>query len=271
MKYAVLLLLLATLAFGQATPAASPASSQAIPVDQENANKAKALLDQMIQALGGEAYLSIQDISQEGRAYSFFHGDPSGAGVLFWRFYRYPDKERAEFTKKRDIVYVYRGDQGFEITFRGTRPDDAKAVSDFVRRRQYSLDWVLRKWLREPGVALFYEGATVAEQRDVQQVTILNAQNQGVTLYIDSRTHLPVKKTYSWRDPTDKERNTESDVYDAYRLVQGIMTPFSLSRFYNGDRASQRFLNSVSYNTGLNDSLFDVRVTWDPNKPVPKK
>ena len=29
------------------------------------------------------------------------------------------------------------------------------------------------------------------------------------------------------------------------------MTPFSVTRFYNGDMSNQRFLNSVSYNKGL--------------------
>ena len=70
----------------------------------------------------------------------------------------------------------------------------------------------------------------------------MNARNQGVTLFIDADTHLPVKKTYCWRDPTDKQRNVEDEVYDAYRPVQGIMTPFTVTRFYNGDMSNQRFL-----------------------------
>jgi len=281
MKHLVSAILFTAIALGQANnsaplissqPASSqPASSPSIPVDQENARKAKALIDQMIQALGGGAYLNIQDISQEGRTYSFHLGEPSGVGILFWRFYKFPDQERVELTKKRDIVYVFRGDQGFEITYKGTRAHDPKEVTDYIRRREYSLDWVLRKWLSEPGVALFYEGSTVAEQKDAQQVTIMNARNQGVTLYINSNTHLPVKKTYSWRDPTDKQRNVESEVYDNYRLVQGIMTPFDIARYYNGDMSNQRFLNSVSYNKGLSDSMFAASITYDSNKPVPRK
>jgi hypothetical protein len=256
--------------FGQ-TNNSAPSSSQSIPVDQENARKAKAVIDQMIQALGAEAYLNVQDISQEGRTYGFHLGEPSGTGVLFWRFYKFPDEDRVEITKKRDIVYVYRGDQGFEITYKGTRSQEPKEVIDYLRRREYSLDWVLHKWLSEPGVALFYEGSTVAEQKDAQQVTIMNARNQGVTLYINSNTHLPVKKTFSWRDPSDKQRNVESEVYDNYRLVQGVMTPFDIARYYNGDMSNQRFLNSVSYNKGLSDTMFAARVTYDPNKPVPRK
>jgi hypothetical protein len=124
---------------------------------------------------------------------------------------------------------------------------------------------VLRHWLHEPGIALFYEGPTVAEQKPAEQVTIMNARNQGVTLFIDATTHLPVKKTFSWRDPTDKQRNVEDEVYDNYRPVQGIMTPFSITRFYNGDMSNQRFLTSVSYNQGLSDSMFGASVS--PNRP----
>ncbi len=86
----------------------------------------------------------------------------------------------------------------------------------------------------------------------------MNAHNEGVTLYVDIDDHLPVKKTFSWRDPTDKQRNIEDEVYDNYREVQGIMTPYTVTRFYNGDMSSQRFLTTVSYNQGVSDSQFDA-------------
>jgi hypothetical protein len=270
MKSLLAILLLACLAPAQTNPPAAPPaapSAESIPADQENVRKARALLDQMIQALGGQAYLNIQDISQEGRTYSFYHGRPNSYGIIFWRFYKYPDKERVELTKKRDVIYVNNGDKGYEITYKGTRAQEPKDVADTVRRRHYALDWVLRHWLSEPGVALFYEGHSVAEQKPVEQVTVMNAHNEGVTLYIDVDTHLPVKKTFSWRDPTDKERNVEDEVYDNFRPIQGVMTPLTLTRFYNGDMSNQRFLSSVSYDKGLADTMFQAQVTYNPGKP----
>jgi len=71
-------------------------------VAQANSTKAKALLDQAIQALEAKAYLNIQDVSQQGRTYSFHHGETTSTGVLFWRFVKFPDKERIEVTKQRD-------------------------------------------------------------------------------------------------------------------------------------------------------------------------
>jgi len=272
MQRLVIFLILVGSAFAQNAGAARGApSSQAAPVAQANSTKAKALLDQAIQALGGEAYLNIQDVSQQGRTYSFHHGETTSTGVLFWRFVKFPDKERIEVTKQRDIAYVYNGDRGYEITYKGTAGEETKVLTDYLRRREHSLEWVLRRWLKEPGVALFYEGAAVAADKPADQVSVMNAKNESVTLYLDTTTHLPIKKTFTWRDPTDKLLNTEEEVYDAYRPEQGIMTPYSISRFYNGDMSNQRFLNTVTYNTGLNDSMFQAKTTYDPTTPPAKK
>jgi hypothetical protein len=239
----------------------SPAGSRNQQPDQQNALKAKALLDQMIQALGGQAYLNIQDVSQEGRTYSFHLGRPNSAGTIFWRFYKFPDKDRVELTKKRDVVEIFNGEKGYEITYKGARPNDDKELADYLRRRHYALDWVLRHWLSEPGVALFYEGQTVADQKAAEQITIMNSNNEAVTLYIDINTHLPVKKSFSWRDPTDKQRNVEDEIYDNYRPIQGVMTPFDVTRYYNGDMSNQRFMTAVSFNKGLIDAMFDTNPT----------
>ncbi len=265
MKYTLLAIVLSATAFAQTgtptTSAASSAASASISPDQQDQKKAKALIDQMITALGGDAYLNIQEVSQEGRTYSFHLGRPTSEGLLFWRSYQYPDKDRIELTKKRDVVEVFNGDKGAEITYKGLRPMDTKELTDYVRRRKYALDVVLREWLNEPGVALFDEGPAVADQQAVEKVTIMNAQNQAVTLFIDSNSHLPVKKSFSWRDPADKERNVEEEGYDNYRPADGIMTPYVVTRYYNGDMANQRFLNAVSYNKVVSESMFNVEPT----------
>ena len=95
----------------------------------------------------------------------------------------------------------------------------------------------------------------------------MNSHNEGVTLYVGIDDHLPVKKTYSWRDATDKQRNIEDEVYDNYREVQGVMTPHTVTRFYNGDMSGQRFLTAVSYNQGISDSQFDATAAAGQKKP----
>src|SRR5438477_8892433 len=160
MKYALIALWLTVLCFGQDTrpPVTndSDSSPQAIPVDQANAQKARTVLNQAIQALGGEAYLNWKDMTQEGRGYTFHHGEPNSLGTVFWRFKKFPEKDRIELTKKRDVVELYNGDNGYEITYKGVRNLEHKVELDpYLRRRHFSLEMVLRQWLNQPGIALF--------------------------------------------------------------------------------------------------------------------
>jgi hypothetical protein len=254
---------------GQAEKLSEPlpsAKAAITPQKDANAQKAANLLQQCIAALGGQAFLSLQDSEQQGRGYTFYHGQPRDVGAPFWRSWKWPDKERVELTKKRDIVFIHNGDNGYEITFRGTAAEQSEPLTDFLRRRHFSLENVLRVWLSQPGTALFYDGTAVAERKPAEVVSIFNAQNEQVTVYIDKITLLPVQKTFTWRDPKEHDRIEETEIYDAYKDVQGVKTPHNLTRKRNGEMLSQRFVDSVRYNLGLADSLFDAKVTWDPYK-----
>ncbi len=244
-----------------------PTPAPAISPDQENARKAKAIIEQGIQALGGETYLTIRDREQQGRGYSFHHGTANGGGAIFWSFTEFPDKERVELTKERDIAELYVGNKAWEITYKGPHPIEQKDLGDYLRRRRFSLDTILRTWVNDPTVVLLFDGFAVAAQHPAQQVTLINTQDESVTLYFDNDTHLPVKKSFSWRDPVDRQKNLEEEVYENYRQVSGVMVPYNLTRYFNGDMASQRFLNSVTINQGLDEAMFDPHSGYNPNKP----
>ncbi|HVP51634.1 MAG TPA: hypothetical protein VMT05_05975 [Terriglobales bacterium] len=260
--------MLAVSALAQNPPAQLPGqkSVQEMVSEDPGVKKARRLLDQMIQALGGQAFLNVQDMEQQGRAYGFYHGNPSGQGSVFWRFWRWPDKERIELTKQRDVIYIYNGDQGWEITYKGTRAEDPEELKEYLRVREYSLNNVLRGWLQQPGTALFYEGIGLTQDKQVEKVTIINSRDQAVTIAIDQITHLPVKKSYFMRDPASREKDEEAEVYDNWRLVQGIYTAHIIVAMHNGEVTRQRFLQSVTYNQGLPESKFTASVTYVPKK-----
>jgi len=256
-----------------ATPAGknSPpaASSPSIALDKEalqNSDKAKSTIEQGITALGGQTYLTIRDREQQGRTYSFHHGTPTGGGAPFWSFSQFPDKERVELTKERDIAQLVVGDKGWEITYKGPHPLEKKDLDDYLRRRKFSLDRVLRTWVSDPTVVMLFDGSAIAAEHSALQVTLINAQDERVTLYFDVDSHLPVKKSFEWRDPADKQKNLEDEIYDNYKPVAGIMAPFSVTRFFNGDMSNQHFLNSVTINQGLDPAMFDPNSGYNPNK-----
>jgi hypothetical protein len=278
------ILLLSTLAVAQA-PAPKPAANLN---DLDNARKARVVLDQTIQALGGQAYLTYENKSEGGRYYPLYHGRTNSLGIPYNYYVKYPDKDRFEVIHlrnvfllywqvgnvqvkdKSDIVLIHNGPKGYETTYKGTAAQDPLDLAAYLRRRQHALDRVTRKWINDPGVALFYDGLAVVDGKAADQVTLLDSKNDAVTLYLDQYTHLPIKTSFSWRDPQDKQKNVEEEVYDNYRLVQGIMTPHSITRYFNGETSQQRFINVAKYNLPLPDAMFDAAVTYDPQAPLRK-
>lgn len=284
------ILLLSTLATAQAV-APAPAASL---TDADNAHRARALLDQTIQALGGQVYLNIQNRADEGRWYSLHHGASHGPGVQYRQFSRFPDQDRLELIARgnvfiplplfdsvdvivvsrqknsNDMVVIHNGDKGYEITNKGTSSQDKDDLKAYLRRRQHSLDQVLRKWINDPTMQFFYDGLAIVGAKPTDQVTVLNSQNDAVSLYLDQNTHLPLKTSFTWRDPEDKQKNVEEEIFDNYRNVQGVLTPFSVTRAFNGETSHQRFIHSVRYNLTLSPATFDASVSYDPYQP-PKK
>ena len=255
------------------TPSAWPTAQFAATAAKDpGVQKAKQILDDMIRALGGDTYLTLRDMKLEGRSYAFYHGRPSGLGVVFWRFWEWPDKDRIELTKQRDVVELNLGDAGYEITYKGTATQDPKLLAEYLRRRDHSLEVVIRSWLAAPGSLILYEGTAIVEQTLADKVTIMTASNDSVTLAIDPRSHLPLKKTYSWRDPIDRQFDEEAEIFGNFRMVQGINTAYSTVRMTNGEMSGQRFINNVSYNTGLDPTLFQTKgITYNqPKSGQPK-
>jgi hypothetical protein len=253
MRIVALICLCVASLYGQQAPSAKPADA---PTNQQ---KARTLVDQMIQTLGGQAYLTAQDYYAEGRSGSF-HNESLVGTSLFYRFWRWPDKDRIELTKQRDIVQLYIGDQAYEITYRGIRPIDIhkeEKVGQAIVRRYYSLENVLRNWLKEPGILLLDEGPSVSEGHMAEKLTIINSKNESVTILVDPSTHLPLEKRFSTRDPRYRERDEEVLIYGDWKEFQGINTPRMTVIKRNGETISQQIILNITYNMHPSDSLFD--------------
>ena len=291
----LLTLLLCSLSGAQTVPTpALPQPSAPAPAinlnDSDNARQARAVLDKTIEALGGQPYLTYENHCEEGRYYPLYHGRTESTGIAYRYYVEYPDRDRFEVLHTKDIhvlpgtidiggvkvknkfdlALIHNGDKGYEVTYKGTAAQDKLDLENYLRRRQHSLEWVFRKWIRDPNVALFYDGGAVVDGKVTEGVTLLSNQNDSVNVYLDQNTHYPVKISYSWRDPKDKQKNVEDEIYDSYKLVQGIWTPHSITRYFNGETSQQRFISVASYDLKLPDSMFEAAVTYDPTAPMKK-
>ena len=257
-----------------------PLAATPLPNGQTQETRGRQLLDQMIAALGGPAWLSRSTMSAKGRTAAFFRGQPNGSTIDYISFTRFPDPthtpaERIEFIsdksmilpgKKRDVAHVFTADNGYEITYKGKSTLPKEQVEDYLRRRHHSVEEVVHTWLKAPGVVVIAEDPTMVERHLVDQVTILSADNDAVTLALDSRTHLPVSRTFTWRNEKFKDHDEDRETYDDYHTIGGLPTPLTLTRYRNGDMINQRFLTNITYNPA--DLPPD---TFDPNAPLRKK
>lgn len=235
----------------QPTLSPSPRSANVGPEANSNENKARKLLNQMIEALGGQAYMTLQDSYTEGR-YGRFHNETMVGGAVFYRYWEWPDKERFEVTKERDIATLVLGDRVYEVTYRGGKeldPQKDDSVRLGIIRRHYALDRVLRQWLDAPGTLLLDEGPTLADNKMTERVTVINSKNEAASILISPDTHLPVSKRFSLRDPQTADKDEEEEIYDNWRMVQGVNTPYSVVVLHNGQIVRQQYFSAVSYNT----------------------
>lgn len=229
-----------------------------------NAKKAREVLQRALQALGGRAYLEVRDLYQQGRTNRFYRGSPAGVGAPFHRFWKAPDKERIEHFKKREWIIIHNGDQGFDTTFRGTRKEDPADLAEYIRRRNHSLDTLLRHWLSQPDLILTYEGLALSDRKQVERVSLIRPGFHAVTVFVDTVTRLPLRTLYTFRDPETRDMIEEGETFDNYKLVQGINTPHNIVRVRDREMVRQYFVRTVTYNTGIPDSKFQVTVNYEP-------
>jgi len=227
------------------------------------------LMEAMVGALGGEAWVNRQTWIVEGRLATFYKGLPDAGAPAFeeygrtnpfgLRVVRVSHYGAVIATDHRDVAEVWTKDGGWEITYKGTAALPGKEVADFERAREHSLDVVVQEWLREKDTVVTYAGAKLVESELVDEVSVVSESGDSVEVRMDQRTHLPVSVGYRWRDPEYKDWNTEVVAFADYHEVQGIMTPYSIVTMRNGDKTGERFVTKVVYDVALGAEVFDPK------------
>ncbi|MEO6982968.1 MAG: hypothetical protein ABI072_07610 [Edaphobacter sp.] len=255
--------------FSQARDIPSAAPLQ--PAGQTQEQRGRHLLDQMVTALGGPAWLDRKDVEEKGQRAAFFRGQPNGFVIQFKLTRQFADATHPEAVrigfltdrgmiipgKKIDVVQIWTANTGFEVTYKGKTTLPKEQVEDYYRRNAHSVESVVRDWLKAPGVMVIAEGTTMVERRMADKISILSANNDAVTLALDATTHLPLRRSFQWRNTTFKDYDEDAEEYDDYHTIQGLPTALAITRYHNGDMASQTFLKSVEYNTGLSPDVFN--------------
>ena len=82
---------------------------------EQSAAKAREILAQLIDALGGPSYTEVRERECDGRRANFGHGGELDGYIEFKDYWRYPDKHRIDYSKKDNIIDLYSGDEGWTL------------------------------------------------------------------------------------------------------------------------------------------------------------
>ena len=162
--------------------------------------------------------------------------------------------------KKTDVVHIWLDGHGYEVTYKGKTELPKEQVEGHYRNAAHSIEEIVHSWINAPGVMILAEGSGMVERRIADKVTVLTANNDAVTLELDATTHLPLRRTYQWRNPQFKDFDVEQETYDDYHTIQGLPTAMTITSYKNGDMTGQRFLTKVTYNLPVDPALFDPAV-----------
>jgi hypothetical protein len=240
-----------------AEPAANPAVTPSKPVEPPSRidPKAQQILDRVIQALGGPAFLKVKRLTTRGRIYSITN-EATSAQAPFESYVEYPDKRRFSYGKNPPVILINNGDQAWELDRMGQTTQLPEQVRRWQISNRYSLENLLRLRIHEPGMLIQLGGVDFVDNVATQSLDMVDAKGTQLKLDLNRQTLLPVSVTYRVHNPNTGDWDEFADVYGEYKNVDGVVTPMHIARFMDDERVSEVFRNFAHYDDEYPSTYF---------------
>ncbi len=226
------------------------------------------VIDQCIQALGGDAFRQMPGNLQTGRAYRFYNDKITGLfpAKIYTKYL--PELPKGEKTlreiqrqilgKNNDENVLLTNGDCWDITYRGAEAIPADRIDQFRETTLTDIFYILRARLDEPNMTLFSRGAEAMENRPTEVVDYYDADNRNVTVWIHSSTWLPVRQLVKRWDPLIKDRRDEVTHFTKYgEIGNGVMWPHQIQRESDGEKTYQLISDTVKVGQ-FADSMFEL-------------
>ena len=99
--------------------------------------KAQQVLDRLIQAMGGPAFLKVKRLTTRGRTFSI-RNEATAGYAPFESFVEYPDKRRFSYGKNPPVILINNGDQAWELDRYGKTDQLEEQVRRWQVANRYS-------------------------------------------------------------------------------------------------------------------------------------
>ena len=243
---------------------------------ETNVAKGRRITKQVIAALGGPAYLNVQNVQCDGREATFGTAGTLMGFTLFRDTWLLPDKNRVEYFTKGEhtivgflmgsddllithggaMITVFNGKEGWTLDKSGVSNQPEDLIQNFNDQLKTDLNNVLRKRINEPGVDAEYAGTDLIDLKEAEWIEFTDREHRMMRLGIDKYSHLPLRWVVVTRNPETRERAEVITSLTQYASNDGVKAPLSIELSRNDRKVSQTFLSSCKYNSDISPEIF---------------
>jgi hypothetical protein len=248
-KQSILLLIIAAL-----VPAAAALGQEQAEGDSA---KAAALIREVINKRGGEAYLNVRTIVSRG-TFTPYEKGASTYPSSFVDYIAYPGKERTEFGKG-DSKFIQTNSEGanwvYDAKQKMIRDQTDEQIKQFQQGARYDLDNLLRMASAQAGVKLIYLGRREPWRGTFSEAVRIEFTDGGsAILHVDLRTKVALMAEYK----SVTEEGTANIESRYYRWVDynGVQYPTLVDSYRDGKQTARVSFDTIELNVSIPDKLF---------------
>jgi len=243
---------------------------------EESEARAKKILNQLVQALGGPAFLGMKERECDGRRALIGHNGQLAGFVQFKDAWEFPDKNRTDYIAHARntllgyvigvqdldlshgglVITVFDGDRGWTMDRGGVSDMPEDSLAEFQAAVQRSPDNLLRLGLKNPELSFRWGGLDTVDLREVDWVEIADREDRTYRLAVDRNTHLLVRSMVRVKDENLRDLQEDVSIYTNYQPKNGVQIPMQVTRERDGRRIAQIFYDACQVNPMLPADYF---------------
>jgi len=243
---------------------------------EESEARAKKILNQLVQAMGGPAYLGMKERQCDGRRAVIGHNGALAGFVQFKDTWEFPDKNRTDYiahsrntllgyiigvqdldlTRGGLVIQVFNGEQGWSMDRGGVSDIPEDSLAEFQAAVKRSPENLLRSGLKNPELGLRWGGHDTVDLREVDWVEISDREDRTYRLAVDRNTHLLIRSVVRLKDENTREEREDISIYTNYLQKNGVQIPMQVTRERDGRRVAQVFYDACQVNPTLPADFF---------------
>ncbi len=216
--------------------------------------EASDILKKMVEAQGGKKVLEkIKDMTLSGTLELTQMGM---TGSMTW-YKKEPNKVRMDMELMGIIItQAYDGETAWWVNPQtGSREEVPELQAEDMKRMALGIDAFL--YPEKYGISFAYKGKEKIEEKEYLVLEQTFSDGHKATIYIDPKTYLAYKTKSTTVNQMGVEVEQETFESD-FKKVNGMTIPYSIIIFQDGEEFMKLTFTEVTYNSGLEDSLFKM-------------